>query len=52
MPIPGEGFSGDCSGEAILMSSLNLFPGEWDVLVGVGELWFLKPPNINCGGCI
>jgi len=45
-PVLGDGFSGDCSGEAILMSSLNLLPGE--CLVGV--IWGLKPPKSMEGG--
>lgn len=45
-PVLGDGFSGDCSGDAILMSSLNLFPG--DCFEGVS--WGLKPPNITGGG--
>lgn len=45
-PVLGDGFSGDCSGDAILMSSLNLFPG--DCLVGVP--WALKPPKSTEGG--
>lgn len=38
MPNVEEGFSGDCSGEAILMSSLNLVPVNCGTLVGVVEL--------------
>jgi len=38
IPKVEEGFSGDCSGEAILMSSLNLVPDNCGALVGVVEL--------------
>ena len=36
--MPKESFSGDCSGEAILMSSLNLVPVNCGTLVGVVDL--------------
>lgn len=46
-PALGDGFSGDCSGEAILMSSfINLLPGEYLV----GESWGLKPKIMEGGG--
>ena len=50
IPKAEEGFSGDCSGEAILMSSLNLVPANCGGLVGVVELSSLKVYGGSCAG--
>lgn len=55
VPVPKipeleEGFSGDCSGEAILMSSLNLVPDNCGALVGVVELSSLNVYRGSCAG--